>query len=81
MIIDESGDRQFRYDLKRYLRQNSPKGAIRDGRLKKSHKDSLLQLADICVGAIARSYRTDRNNHRRWRDMVAEKIDDIWEYK
>ncbi|MBL8805789.1 MAG: DUF3800 domain-containing protein [Rhodospirillales bacterium] len=46
-----------------------------------SRRDNLIQLVDMCTGAIARSYRTDRSDARRWRTMLAPKIADIWDFR
>jgi len=47
-----------------------------------SKKDNLIQLADMCVGAITRSYKPNtRANHDRWRKMIEGKIADTWEFK
>jgi hypothetical protein len=81
IIIDGSGDREFRNNLKAYLRRHAAEGAIKEMRFKQSHRDPLVQLADMCAGAIARSYRTDRQNPDRWRAMLAPKIRDVWDFK
>jgi len=81
VVIDGSGERTFRRDLQTHLRRHAGDGAIKDIRMKASHGDPLVQLADMCVGAVARSYRPDRANHNRWRQMLRSKIDDIWEFK
>ena len=53
-------------------------------------KNSVWDTADVFVffdskqatGAIARSYREDdRKNARRWRAMLGNKVDDVWEFK
>lgn len=80
VVIDGSGDRTFRRDLKIYLRRETPAGCIRDVTFKSSRNDALVQLADMCVGAIARSYRTDRSNAGRWRQMLRRRINDVWEF-
>lgn len=77
--IDGSGDREFRRALGTYLRRKLGT-RIRDIKLTDSKSDPLIQLADMCVGAIARSYR-DRTDASRWRDMLAPRIEDIWEFK
>jgi hypothetical protein len=47
-----------------------------------SARDDLIQLADMVVGAIARSYRQgDRNKSDRWRNMIAAKVKDCWEFR
>jgi hypothetical protein len=80
-VIDGSGERTFRRDLRKHLVRHTAPGAIRDVRLKASHGDPLVQLADMCVGAVARSYRDDRSDPHRWRDMLKPKLDDVWEFR
>jgi hypothetical protein len=60
VVIDSSGDRAFKKQFKTYLRAHLDKGCCRSFELKDSKHDPLLQLADMCAGAVARSYRTDR---------------------
>ena len=81
VIIDGSGDREFRRDLGTYLRRKSPKGAIREVRFKDSRSDPLLQLADMCVGAIARSHRTDRPDADRWLRLLTPRIVQLVDYQ
>jgi len=81
VVIDGSGERTFRNDLKAYLRRQMAPGAIKDVRFKDSRSDPLVQLSDMCVGAIARSFRVERKDRDRWRDMLQSKIDDVWEFK
>lgn len=80
--IDGSGDREFKRELERYLRQQCQAGKIASVKFAESHRDNLIQLADMAAGAIARSYREDdRKDADRWRRMLAAKIDDIWDFK
>lgn len=81
VIIDGSGERTFRNDLKAHLRKHCAPGAIKDVRLKASHGDPLIQLADMCVGAVTRSYREDRSDASRWRRMLKPKLEDVWEFE
>jgi hypothetical protein len=81
VVIDGSGDQTFKRELSRYLKRHTGPGAIRDVRFSNSKNDRLVQMADMCTGAIARSYRTDRADARRWKDMLADKIEDIWDFK
>jgi hypothetical protein len=77
--IDGRGNREFRRALSVYLRRELP-GKVCDVRMKDSSRDQLIQLADMCVGAIARAYR----NHPeadRWLRMLRPRIANIWEYK
>lgn len=80
VVIDGSGERTFRRDLQAHLRRHTVPGAIKDIRMKDSKADPLVQLADMCVGAIARSYRTDRPASDRWRQQIRHKIDDVWTF-
>ncbi len=80
--IDGSGDREFKNRLERYLKREMPAGAIRSVKFADSARDDLIQLADMVVGAIARSYRQgDRNKSDRWRNMIAAKVKDCWEFR
>ena len=77
--IDGSGDREFQRALSSYLRRELGE-KIRDVKMIESHRDALVQLADMCVGAIARSYR-DRPDAARWRIMLRPRIANIWPFK
>lgn len=81
IVIDGSGDREFRQNLNAALRRRLRSGAIKDVRFKDSKRDALVQLADMCAGAIARSYRDDRSDKDRWRKMLAPRINDVWEFR
>lgn len=81
IIIDGSGDRAFRQGLAKHVTRNSAQGAIKDVRFKDSANDALVQLADMCAGAIARSYRKDRTDADRWLKMLGKHIDDVWNFK
>ena len=69
-IIDGSGDREFKQELEAYLRRHLEPGALSSIRFSNSANDRLVQLADMCAGAIARSYRDDRDFPDRWRAML-----------
>jgi hypothetical protein len=81
VIIDGSGDREFRQNLNVALRRRLGKGIVKDLRFKSPHSDVLVQLADMCAGAIARSYRPERDEPFRWRKMLAPRINDVWDFK
>src|SRR5262245_2259478 len=81
VIIDGSGDREFKRNLGTYIQRHVQTGAVSQIKLKSSRAEPLLQLADMCVGAIARSYRTDRRDSGRWSRRLAGRIDDLWEFK
>lgn len=80
--IDGSGDREFKRELAAYLKRESETGKITSVKFAESHRDNLIQLADMVAGAIARSYREgDRSEHDRWRKMLSSKIRDIWDFR
>jgi hypothetical protein len=79
VTIDGSGDREFRRSLKLALGRRGS-NAINDVRFRDSRGDVLVQLADMCAGAIARSYRVDRPDHRRWGEMLRPRINDVWDF-
>jgi hypothetical protein len=80
VVIDGSGDRAFKKELRSYLRRHLG-DRVKDVRLGDSRADPLVQLADMCAGAIARSYRIDRPDPTVWRAMLAPRINDVWEFQ
>lgn len=78
--LDGSGGRDFERALKAYLRRESSID-IADFRMVDSSRDQLAQLADMCVGAIARCYRENRDDPKRWRTVIRKRIADVWEFK
>lgn len=71
VVIDGSGSREFRQQLDTYLRRkiNDKKSSIRyikKVKVQESHRNNLLQLADVVCGAIARSYgnKADAKEYR-----------------
>jgi hypothetical protein len=80
--IDGSGDREFKRELAAYLKRESAAGKIISVKFAESHRNNLIQLADMVAGAIARSYRKDdRNEHDRWRKMLGGKIQNVWDFR
>jgi hypothetical protein len=81
IIIDGSGDREFKREIGSYFRRHLGSGRVKEIRFANSRSDPLVQLADMCVGAIARSYKEDRSDAARWRAMIRPKIEDVWEFR
>lgn len=82
--IDGSGAREFKRNLGGYLRQEVGTGKISSLKFVDSKKDRLVQLADMCAGAIARAYNPRvRKDATRWHEMLRQsgKIGDIWEFE
>ena len=67
VIIDGSGSKSFRQSLDAALRPaTSQRSRCEACGSKDSRDDVLLQLADMCAGAIARAYKTERAQADRW---------------
>lgn len=81
IIIDGSGDRAFKREMGAYFRRHLGSGRVKEIRFSDSRSDPLVQLADMCAGAIARSYKEDRSDAHRWRQMIRSKIEDVWEFR
>jgi hypothetical protein len=80
--IDGSGDREFKRELESYLRRELQGGKVASIKFADSHRDNLIQLADMVAGAIGRSYRQDdRKTASRWRDMLKKKIQNVWDFE
>lgn len=79
--IDGSGDREFKARLQKYLKNQLPENSVKSVKFEDSQKNSLVQLADMAVGSIARSYREDKPDAKRWRTMLESKIENCWEFK
>ncbi|MBN9470663.1 MAG: DUF3800 domain-containing protein [Bosea sp.] len=81
VVIDGSGERAFRNELAVYLRRHTGPGAIRKVSFSDSARDRMVQLADMCAGAIARGERRDKEDPGRWRGMLAPRIENIWHFR
>lgn len=81
--IDGSGDKEFKKSLSTYLRQALGQHKIKKFKFIDSQSDNLIQLADMVVGAIARSYSENRKDGDRWLHFLrdAGKIGNIWDFK
>lgn len=83
IIIDGSGDKSFKLEFKAYIRRCIPTACVKKLSLKDSCTDPLIQLADMVAGAIARSYKTEKLDCSRWREILYRnnQIDNIWEFQ
>lgn len=81
--LDKCGNRKFKQELCAYLRRMVPKEKVRSVQQYDSRSDHLLQLADMCAGAIFRARRTDHSQDRRWLDMLRRngQIGDVWDFR
>lgn len=77
--IDGSGNQEFQRSLGTYLRRGLGQ-RIRDVKMSDSARDPLMQLADMCIGAITRAER-NRTDGYRWQEMLVRRIRDIWYFQ
>ena len=75
VVIDRSGNRDFRKQLAPYLRKKvgEKKGRariIKKVRAERSHRNNLIQLADMIRGAVARSFQARRKDRHTYREIV-----------
>jgi hypothetical protein len=75
VVIDGSGNREFRQQLAKYLKSriNTDADVIKKVKTASSHSNNLLQLADMVCGAIARSYRSDKADRLLYRTLIKER--------
>jgi hypothetical protein len=81
IVIDGSGDRTFKREMGVYFRRHLGAAKIKSLAFNDSRSDRLVQLADMCAGAIARSCRDDRHEPHRWRKMLGQKVEDVWNFR
>jgi hypothetical protein len=79
--LDGTGGREFKKTMNSYLRKTLKKKAIRDFKFIDSHKDVLIQLTDIVAGSIHRTYQSDKNDSKIYRDIIKDKIDEEWVFR
>jgi hypothetical protein len=77
VIIDKCGDRQFKLNLEKSLknRMTEPDGTclIKKVTMEGSHTNNLVQLADMICGAVARSFNTDRDHRDRFHRLIKKR--------
>ena len=80
--IDGSGGKVFQNSLTSYLRKQLPESKVKNVKLVDSKRDNLVQLADMVVGAIARSYNVTRKDNDRWLKKLRNggRIGNIWNF-
>lgn len=76
VVIDESGSKNFKSELKRYLvrrlKDDSGKCFIKKVRTQDSVKNNLVQLADMVAGAVARSF-SEKKDALEYRRLIAHR--------
>ncbi|MCD6282444.1 DUF3800 domain-containing protein [bacterium] len=73
VVFDGRDSRRFQRQLATYLRQQINVGESRKiakVKVQKSHRNNLLQLADMVVGAVARSYQKKKKDYASYRSII-----------
>ncbi|MBS0216543.1 MAG: DUF3800 domain-containing protein [Proteobacteria bacterium] len=78
--LDGSGDRKYRRELEAYLRRQLSGGKIASLKFVDSKSDNLIQLADMCAGAVLRARRTDAYQDGQWLKLLDRRIENIWDF-
>ena len=82
--LDGSGDRLFKRSFSVYLRHslNSREKKIMNNlKFINSKENVLIQLADMIVGSIRRSYESDKNDKDVYKRIIKKHIEDEWQFK
>ncbi|HZW08780.1 MAG TPA: DUF3800 domain-containing protein [Phycisphaerales bacterium] len=81
VVMDQCGDRDFRTTMQSYLKRHIADAEgecpIVRVRTEKSHACELVQLADMVAGAIGRSYRKDKTDHKDYRAAIRSREIDV----
>jgi len=72
VIIDGSGSREFKRQLKTYLRKKVGSDVIKKVKVQASHSNNLVQLADMIIGAVHRSF-AEKGDKDVYRKMIGFK--------
>ena len=75
VVIDGKATKSHAEKLRAYLRHSLKEKGIKNTRIRfvDSRKDSIIQLADIIAGAIARSYK-DKPDAKKYLSLLEKKI-------
>jgi len=76
LVIDESGNLDFKRQLANYLRRKMNEGQriiIRKVKMQRSASNNLLQLADYIAGVINRSVQTNKKFASEYRRIIAHR--------
>lgn len=82
--IDGSGDRTFRKSFTSYLRRElnaKDRKIMQNCKLVDSKSDVLIQMADMVVGAIHRSYQKNKEDSAIYKNIIKKNIQDEWNFK
>lgn len=76
VVVDESGNQEFRHQLAKYLRDKineQDRRVIKKVKMQRSEGNNLIQLADYVAGVINRSVQQKRKNHQDYRKIISHR--------
>jgi hypothetical protein len=77
IIFDGQGSQQFKRELQSYLKKHLNKGdtrCVKQVRVQDSHKNNLIQLADMVCGAIAESLKAREQSDKHYKSIVVREL-------
>jgi hypothetical protein len=82
--IHRSGGKDFGRRLCKHIGARAPSNderrIVKQVKLAKAEGNNLIQLADMVVGSIVRSYRDDRDDRDVYRNLIRKRIIEVIEY-
>ena len=76
VVIDESGNLDFKRQLAKYLRKRMNEGErhfVKEVKMQESNRNNLLQLADYVAGVINRSIQNQKKYADEYRRIIAHR--------
>lgn len=73
VVIDESGNLDFKRQLAKYLRRKIGSGLIKKIKMQKSESNNLLQIADYVASMINRSVQNKRRWSNEYRKIISHR--------
>jgi hypothetical protein len=84
LFVDGKAGRTTLRKLVNYLRQQCNDGDARVfskiTQVPKNQNNVLVQLADVCAGAIARSYQSDRKDPWCYRKVINRRVENVFDF-
>lgn len=81
--MDGNGDRIFRKNFFTYLRRElnaKDKKIMKHCKMIDSQTNVLVQMADMVAGSINRAQNKDKKDHKIYRRIIKDHIEDEWEF-
>lgn len=78
--LDGHGAREIRRELNVYLRRELGPGIIREAKFRDSHRDVLIQLADMVAGCIRLAHDSEDAKDKTYRSIIEARIENVWHF-